>query len=91
MPFRVTACSIAEMHPHEIFRNRTQARIKVTLRETGIGAAVDHQLTVRVWTDNEGRDANGIREALILKAAAILKRTTERADRATQHQLPLAS
>lgn len=79
------------MHPHPMFRNRTQARIKVTLRETGIGPAVDHALTVRVWTDNEDRDVSGIREALILKAAAILKRTTERADRATPHPLPLAS
>jgi len=91
MPFQITACSIAEMHPHPIFRDRTKARIKVTLRETGPRPPVDHALTVNVWTDNEGRSADAIREALIVKAAAILKRTAERADRAQPRPLTLAS
>lgn len=80
MPFEITACSIAEVHPHPIFRDRTQARIKVTLRETGTLPNTDHALTVKVWTDNKGRTDEAIREELVVKAATILKRTAERAD-----------
>lgn len=87
MPFEITTCTIAELFPHPIFRDRTQARIKVTLRETGTIPATDHALTVKVWTDNRGRSDDAIREDLVLKAATILKRTADRADQ-LPHPVP---
>ncbi len=49
MPFEVKACSIDEMQRHPTFADRTQAKVKVVLREIRAREAFDHNLTLRVW------------------------------------------
>jgi hypothetical protein len=76
MPFEVKACSIDEMHRHPMFADRTQARVKVVLRETTSGQAFDHNLTLKVWADtNDKMSVAEINTALLVRAATILKRT----------------
>ncbi len=76
MPFEVKACSIDEMHRHPMFADRTQARVKVVLREITPGQAIDHNLTLKVWADtNDQMSVAEINTALLTRAATILKRT----------------
>jgi hypothetical protein len=81
MPFEVKACTIDEMHLHPTFRDRTQAKVKVVLRETRAREAFDHNLTLRVWADtNDKMSPNDVRMALLTRAATILKRTMSAAE-----------
>lgn len=76
MPFEVKACTIDEMHQHPTFADRTQARVKVVLREITAQQAFDHNLTLKVWaTTHERMTAAEVNTALLTRAAAILKRT----------------
>lgn len=76
MPFEVKACSIDEMGPHPTLKDRTQARVKVMLRETRSSETFDHDLTLKVWADtSEDMTPTEVKTALLTKAAAILKRT----------------
>jgi hypothetical protein len=81
MPFEVKACTIDEMHRHPTFRDRTQAKVKVVLREIRAREAFDHNLTLRVWADtNDGMSSNEVKMALLTRAATILKRTMTNAE-----------
>jgi len=81
MPFEVKACSIDEMRRHPRFPERTQAKVKVMLREITSRQNFDHNLTLRVWADTTDRMTPAeVRTALLLKAAAILKRTVSVAE-----------
>jgi len=76
MPFEVKACTIDEKHRHPTFADRTQARVKVVLREITAHQAFDHNLTLKVWADtNDKMSAAEVNTALLTRAAAILKRT----------------
>lgn len=76
MPFEVKACSIDEMHRHPMFADRTQARVKVVLREITTRQAFDHNLTFKVWANtNERMTPAEVNTALLTRAATILKRT----------------
>jgi len=81
MPFEVKACTIDEMHVHPTFRDRTQARVKVVLREMRAHEAFDHNLTLRVQADtNEQMTERELQLAILTRAAGILKRTMSVAD-----------
>ncbi|MGV3490485.1 MAG: hypothetical protein ACO1OG_04105 [Devosia sp.] len=81
MPFEVKACTIDEMHRHPTFRDRTQAKVKVVLREIRAREAFDHNLTLRVWADtNDGMSPGDVKMALLTRAATILKRTMTNAE-----------
>ena len=81
MPFEVKACSIDEVHRHPTFADRTQARVKVVLREIRAREAFDHNLTLRVWADTTaGMSPTDINMALLTRAATILKRTMASAE-----------
>ena len=81
MPFEVKACSIDEMQRHPTFADRTQAKVKVVLREIRAREAFDHNLTLRVWANtNERMSANDVKMALLTRAATILKRTMSTAE-----------
>ena len=76
MPFEVRACSIDELRRHPTLSDRTQAKVKVLLREIRPRETFDHNLTLRVWANTrDDMSAAEIRTALLSKAAAILKRT----------------
>lgn len=76
MPFEIKACSIDEMAPHPTLKDRTQAKVKVMLRETRSSETFDHDLTLKVWADTrEDMTPTEVKTALLTKAAAILKRT----------------
>jgi hypothetical protein len=76
MPFEIKACSIDEMRRHPTLKDRTQARVKVMLREIRSRETFDHNLTLKVWanTDDKMTPAE-VKTALLTKAAHILKRT----------------
>lgn len=81
MPFEVKACSIDEMQQHPTFADRTQAKVKVLLREVRSLETFDHDLTLRVWANtNDKMSPSEIKTALLVKAAAILKRTVSVAE-----------
>ena len=48
MPFEIKACSIDEMHRHPTLKDRTQAKVKVMLREIRSRETFDHNLTLKV-------------------------------------------
>ncbi len=81
MPFEIKACSIDEMRLHPTLKDRTQAKVKVMLRETLARQSFDHNLTLKVWanTDDKMTPAE-VKTALLTKAAAILKRTVTAAE-----------
>lgn len=81
MPFEVKACTIDEMHLHPTFRDRTQAKVKVVLREIRAREAFDHNLTLRVWADTTDQmSPSDVKMALLTRAAGILKRTMSAAE-----------
>lgn len=81
MPFEVKACTIDEMHRHPTFADRTQAKVKVLLREIRSRETFDHNLTLRVWANtNDKMSASEIKTALLTRAATILKRTVSVAE-----------
>lgn len=81
MPFEVKACSIDEMHRHPTFADRTQAKVKVLLREIRSRETFDHNLTLRVWANTHDKmSPSEVKTALLVKAAAILKRTVSVAE-----------
>ena len=81
MPFEVKACTIDELHRHPTVTNRTQARVKVVLREVTNQNAFDHNLTLKVWADTRpGMSSAEVNTALLTRAATILKRTMSVAD-----------
>ncbi|MDC9824042.1 hypothetical protein PRN20_09865 [Devosia sp. ZB163] len=81
MPFEIKACTIDEMHRHPTFADRTQAKVKVVLREIGSRETFDHNLTLKVWANtNERMSKTEINTALLSRAATILKRTMSVAD-----------
>jgi hypothetical protein len=81
MPFEIKACTIDEMHRHPTFADRTQAKVKVVLREIGTRESFDHNLTLKVWANTHDRmSASEVNTALLTRAAAILKRTMSVAD-----------
>jgi hypothetical protein len=81
MPFEVKSCSIDEMHRHPTFADRTQAKVKVLLREIRSRETFDHNLTLRVWADTHDQmTASEVKTALLIKAATILKRTVSVAE-----------
>jgi hypothetical protein len=81
MPFEVKACRIDDMQRHPTLKDRTQARVKVMLREIRSRETFDHNLTLRVWADTrEDMSPNEVKTALLTKAAAILKRTVMAAE-----------
>ena len=76
MPFEVKACTIDELHRHPTFADRTQARVKVVLREITAHKAFDHNLTLKVWANTRpGMSTAEVNTALLTRAATILKRT----------------
>ena len=81
MPFEVKACTIDEMHLHPTFADRTQAKVKVVLREIRAREAFDHNLTLRVWANtNPGMSPTDVKMALLTRAATILRRTMSAAE-----------
>ena len=81
MPFEVKTCSIEDMHRHPVLRDRSVARVNVTLRENRAPETFDHDLMLKVWayTDNDMTPAD-VKTALLTKAAAILKRSASLAE-----------
>jgi hypothetical protein len=76
MPFEIKACSIDHMHQHPTLKGRTQARVKVMLREIRPHETFDHDLTLNVWADTrDDMSPDEIKTALLTRAATILKRT----------------
>lgn len=81
MPFEVKACSIDEMQRHPTFADRTQAKVKVLLREIRSRETFDHNLTLKVWANTHDQmTASEVKTALLVKAATILKRTVSVAE-----------
>ncbi len=76
MTFEIKACSIDEMRRHPTLKDRTQANVKVMLRETLARQSFDHNLTLKVWANTDDRMTPAeVKTALLTKAAHILKRT----------------
>lgn len=76
MPFEIKACSIDEMRRHATLKDRTQAKVKVVLREIRSREVFDHNLTLKVWANTrDDMSPAEVKTALLTKAAAILKRT----------------
>lgn len=76
MPFEIKACSIDEMRRHPTLKDRTQAKVKVMLREIRSRETFDHNLTLKVWANTrDDMTPAEVKTALLTKAAAILKRT----------------
>jgi hypothetical protein len=76
MPFEVKACTIDELHRHPTLADRTQAKVKVVLREITNHRALDHNLTLKVWANTRpGMSPAEVNTALLTRAATILKRT----------------
>jgi hypothetical protein len=81
MPFEIKACSIDEMRLHPTLKDRTQARVRVMLRESRQRETFDHNLTLKVWANTrDDMTAAEIKTALLSKAADILKRTVSVAE-----------
>ncbi|MDB5542468.1 MAG: hypothetical protein JWQ89_4195 [Devosia sp.] len=81
MPFEVKSCSIDEMRIHPTFADRTQAKVKVLLREIRSRETFDHNLTLRVWANTTDKMSPAeVKTALLTRAAAILKRTVSVAE-----------
>jgi hypothetical protein len=81
MPFEIKACSIDEMRRHPTFADRTQAKVKVLLREIRSRETFDHNLTLRVWANTTDKMSPAeVKTALLTKAATILKRTVSVAE-----------
>jgi hypothetical protein len=81
MPFEIKACSIDEMRRHATLRDRTQAKVKVVLREIRSRETFDHNLTLRVWANTrDDMTVTEVKTALLTKAAHILKRTVKVAE-----------
>lgn len=92
MTFEIKACSIDEMHRHPMFHDRTQAKVRVMLRETHSREVFDHNLTLKVWAEtNDKMTPAEIKTALLTKAAAILKRTVKVADLANRPEPPMST
>lgn len=81
MSFEVIHCAILAVTPHSTLSDRTNARVRVKLRETRDGQASDMELTLKVWavTTPDMDDAD-VRSALLIRAAAVLSRTLAAAD-----------
>lgn len=76
MPFEIKACSIDEMRRHPTLKDRTQAKVKVMLREIRSRETFDHNLTLKVWANTrDDMSPAEVKTALLTKAAHILKRT----------------
>lgn len=76
MPFEIKACTIDEVRRHPTLGGRTQAKVKVMLREVLSRKTFDHNLTLRVWAEtNDRMSPHEVNTALLVKAASILKRT----------------
>lgn len=85
MPFEVTDCSIIEMQAHPRLADRTNARLRVRLQETNASDTIDHDLVIRVWTDTRpGMSVTDIQSALLMRAAAIIRRTIASAELSEQ-------
>ena len=70
------------MHRHAVFPQRTHARIKVLLRETAEFGLFEHEVMLRVWVDlAPGDGPEALRNALLERAAVVLRRTFATADR----------
>jgi hypothetical protein len=81
MPFEVKSCSIDEMHRHPTFADRTQAKVRVLLREIRSRETFDHNLTLKVWANTHDQmTPSEVKTALLIKAATILKRTVSVAE-----------
>lgn len=81
MPFEIKACTIDEVRRHPTFKDRTQAKVKVMLREIRSRETFDHNLTLRVWANtNDKMSPSEVKTALLSKAATILKRTVSVAE-----------
>ena len=81
MPFEVKSCSIDEMHRHPTFADRTQAKVKVLLREIRSRETFDHNLTLKVWANTHDQmSPSEVKTALLITAATILKRTVSVAE-----------
>jgi len=81
MPFEIKACSIDEMRRHATLKDRTQAKVKVVLREIRSRETFDHNLTLKVWANTrDDMSPNEVKTALLTKAADILKRTVKVAE-----------
>ncbi len=86
MPFEVRACTIGELHRHPKLADRTQAKVRVVLREITANRAFDHNLTLKVWANTHaGMTPADINTALLTRAASILKRTMSVADIEVSH------
>lgn len=76
MSFEIKACSIDEMRRHPTLKDRTEARVKVMLRETRSRETFDHDLTLKVWADTrDDMSQADVTTALLTRAAHILQRT----------------
>jgi hypothetical protein len=76
MPFEIKSCSIDELRRHPTLRDRTQAKVKVMLREIRSRETFDHNLTLKVWANTrDDMSPAEVKTALLTKAATILKRT----------------
>ena len=80
MPFEIKACTINEVRKHPTLAGRTQAKVKVMLREIRSRETFDHDLTLKVWANTDGMDAGQVKSALLARAATILKRTVSVAE-----------
>lgn len=81
MPFEIKACTINEVRRHPMFNDRTQAKVKVMLREIRSRETFDHNLTLKVWANTNDRMTPAeVNTALLSKAATILKRTVSVAE-----------
>jgi hypothetical protein len=76
MQFEIKACTITEVRPHPLFVDRMHATAKVMLLETWSRESFYHNLTIKVWANtNERMTRAEVNSALLIKVAAILKRT----------------
>ncbi len=81
MPFEIKACTINDVRRHPMFHDRTQAKVKVMLREVRSRETFDHNLTLKVWANTNDRMTPAeVNTALLSKAATILKRTVSVAE-----------
>ncbi len=63
------------MQRHPVFPERTQAKVRVVLRETAQHGRFDHDLTLKVWVDTApGVGPEALRSALLRRANEILQR-----------------
>ena len=83
MAFEVRNCTLQDVVAHATIHGRTNAKVRVKLREIRADQVLDHDLVLRVsaTTTTEMSEAE-IRSALLGKAATILNRTVRMADSA---------